>query len=182
MKIILSEAQIVQLLKEAYGKEAYIDALLDKMSGKGLSALSDKERMDLEKMSRGEDIEPEEPEQGTAPEGDVMTPGLPNHEMFMELVPQHFEFTIDNEPWHFAKELEPGGEYEILLVSNNAYSMSFMITPFANNNVFKVTTPMRDYDFKIKTAPKTREQMEMFIEEFVKNDLKKIVKYIKNKQ
>jgi len=181
MKIILSEAQIIQLLKEAYGKDAYIDSLLDKMSGKGLSALSDKERMDLEKLSRGEDIEPEEPEQGGLESG-VMPTDIPNHEMFMELVPQMYEFTVDNEPWHFAKEIEPDGAYEILLVSNIRRNMSFIITPFADNNVFKVTTPIRDYDFKIKTSPKTRDQMERFIEEFVKSDLKKIVKYIIDKQ
>jgi hypothetical protein len=89
MKILLSEAQIVELLKEAYGKEAYIDALLDKMSGKGIGALSDKERADLEKMSHGQEIDFDEPE--NEPESTEM-PGtaIPAQDLFMELVPQHY--------------------------------------------------------------------------------------------
>jgi hypothetical protein len=89
---------------------------------------------------------------------------------------------VEGEPWHFAKEMEPGGEYDILLVADDSYRISFIILPFSNGREFKVTTAIRDYDFKVKTMPKTPEDMKKFIDEFITNDLTKIVKYIKNKQ
>ncbi len=181
MKIILSESQIIRLLKEAYGKEAYIDALLDKMSGKGLSALSDKERSDLEKMSRGEDVQFDEPE--NEPEATGM-PGaeLPSQELFMELIPQHYRFKVGDENWHFAKETEPGGEFDILLVADDTFIKSFMIYPFTNDREFMISTAIKNYKFKVKTSPQTEEEMKKFIDEFISVDLKKIVQFINNKQ
>ena len=181
MKILLSEAQIVQLLKEAYGKEAYIDALLDKMSGKGLSALTDKERGDLEKMSRGQDIEVGEPENEPEP---LEIPGetVPAQDLFMELIPPHHQFLVDGERWHFAKEMEPHGEFDILLFADDAYIKSFMVQPFSTAREFKVITGIKNYRFVVKTTPRTPEEMKAFIKEFITNDLKKIVQYVKNKE
>ena len=181
MKIILSESQIIQILKEAYGEEDYINSILDKMTREGMPSLSDKEREDLDKMSRGEkvDIERPNPEQETSGGySDLMSS---NHDMFMEMSPQSLQFVVDDERWIYMKEIEPGGEYEILLVTTEYHSKSFIITPFASENTFKVSTSIKDYNFKVKNNPQTEEQMARFIEEYVSSDLQKIVKYMKDK-
>lgn len=182
MKILLSEAQIIQLLKESYGNEAYIDALLDKMSGQGLSALTDKEKSDLEKMSRGEDIDFDGDDSPETQNGDMIGTEIPAQDLFMELVPNHYEFNVDGDMWRYSIEMEPDGNFDVLLVSNAGYDKTFMITPFSVENEFKVTTPIKDYKFKVESIPDNHEDMKKFIQVFISKILPGIVKYIKMKE
>jgi len=181
MKILLSEAQIIHLLKEAYGKEVYIDTLLDKMAGRGLSALSDKEREDLEKMSRGEHIDFGNSEPEITSGTEMAGTEIPPQDMFMEMIPNKLKFRIGNEDWKLIKEVDPDGEHDILLITNDT-GKSYVILPFHNGNEFSVMGVMKEYKFKTKKSPKSEEEMASFITEFINKDLSVIVQYIKTKE
>lgn len=184
MKILLSEAQIIKLLKESYGNESYIDDLLDKMSGQGLSALSLKEKEDLDKMSRGEHVDfgDDEPEHKQTPQTQEL-PGndIPVRDMFLEMMPDRGKFKVGDESWNLTKDIDEDGTSSSILISSNSGS-SYIINPFHTDNEFNVIGVMKEYKFKVKTHPKTEEEMANFITEFINKDLAVIVRYIKTKE
>lgn len=177
MRIILSESQMVQLIKEITRTNPYVDALLDKILDKGLSSLTDKERNDLDKMSRGQDVDYENDEKSQ----EVFSSSYENHDMFMELFPDHFTVNVDDDEWYISKEIEPGGEFEIISVSCYAKNMSFEINPFAKEDIFEVITTLNTIGFKVTSIPKNSEEMGVFVNKFVKIDLPEIIKKLKNK-
>jgi len=185
MKIILSESQIIRILQEQTVNpkhQKYIDWILDKISSGGIESLSDEERTDLDKMSRGENpIETDEPEAKTSVPDEISTnESSGRYEDFMQSFPDKYNFTVDNEDWYVVKDLEPHGEFDVLMVSND--KILFMIHPFTANNEFEVVTSMSSFKFHIKKLPKNYDEMETFVKQFLESDLFGIVKYIKKKQ
>lgn len=178
MKIILSESQFINLIKEATKTNPYIDDLLDKILAKGMSSLSNKERNDLEKLSRGQDINYGKQEK----EQDIFGSAYENHDLFMEIFPDHLTIKVDDEDWHLSKEIEPHGEFEVVSISCDEANISFMVNPFAKEDVFEVVTTMNTYGFKINDIPKDSKRMELFVDRFIKADIPKIIRYIKKKE
>lgn len=197
MKILFTEAQIFGLLKEQYNETKYgdyVNRLLDKINATGILSLSDEERSDLDRLSQGEDIVPdEETKEPEAQSGysdgyedededeDLMDipPTGEEHEMFMGLIPQHTSVDVDGVEWIIEKKKLRHG-LKVLNVSNQGVEIN--VGAFIDGDKFLIKGPEKEETRQVNVVPKTEDEMETFINNFFKNDLKLIVKNMTKKQ
>jgi len=197
MKIIVTESQIIKLLREDDERpipkkyETYVDKILDKLSAHGKESLSPEELEDLMKISRGEELEDPESTQDADNEDIPVThyddvPEAPSnhHNLFMEIVPDFTQIMVDGEPWGVRKETEPDGGFDVLLVYdvNDSARNSIIINPFAPSGGFEVV--YGDKLFKLQTIedPQSVDKMKIFVDRFIKNELPGIIKKVTKKQ
>jgi len=177
MKIIISESQVIGIIKEQILPQYkdYFDTLLDKMSfGK---PLSDEEKDNMMRLSRGEDID----SYGDDGEGDEFIDGDP-YVMFMDIFPNETEVHIDNEYWMVQKDMDPDIDLEGLLLMSQGRAI--FVHPFFDGNKIVVKKDAENLEFKLtdEEIPKTHQEMEKFVDIFIKRGLTGIVERLIKKQ
>ena len=179
MKILLSESQIIHLLKESYGDDPYINYLLDKISARGLSTLSDKERGDLDKMSRGENVDMKLPSKASNSvydnedndvkfgddEDDIDYDSLEAFQMFLEEAPQRYSFVMGGKTWTFSVEQIDVESFPTFIVTDGI--TTFYVSPFERGGKFSIENAKGDkVSFSLNSIPKTQEEMKSFVKLF----------------
>jgi len=177
MKIIILESQVIEILKEQMLPQykEYMDKLLDKMSsGK---SLSDEEKDDMVKISRGENLE--EP-QTTDGDSDEEYSESDPYIMFMEIFPDSTEINVDDEYWVIQKDVDPDLDLEGLLLMSQ--DRAIFVHPFFNGDKFVIKKDDENLQFTLNEIPKTPKEMETFVDIFIKRDLKGLVQRLIKKQ
>lgn len=159
MKYILTESQL-KFLTES---QQYLNILLDKISQSGMDSLSDKEKESLIRISKGETIYDEEPEQST----EVDT------------------FNADGFFLHFSQyfnEIQVGDtQYNINVTDDcvEVHNDNFLlhIEPRFDDRkiVFRIDNIDEEKSWNLPSVPEGEEQMRIFVLKFYNKQLPKII-------
>lgn len=167
MKFIINETQYQRIFET----KEYMDALLDKISSEGMSSLSKIEREALERMSRGEELTPEDMLSGEI--DDVYNP----NSSFKDLMLEYKEIEA-GEDIYYIKPLS----IESSIIEISGEDFEFLIDPNFEENEVILFMPDRDDDtvqIKYKNVPETKEGMRKLVLKLLYQTLPEFI--IKNK-
>jgi hypothetical protein len=173
-KILLEESQSI-LIKET---QEYLDSLLDKISEKGMESLTPKEKVDLTRLSQGEDIEPEDDEQSQQDyeqEGEDLM-DLDRNKMFMHYVMQEEVLNVDGKDYYVEVVEEPSGEH----IRVSGPDSDFICSPFfeGHEGIAIQTSHGQALLLKVKENPQTSKEMMTFVQKFYESYLPKIIRKV----
>lgn len=166
IKKILSEEVQIKLNES----QEYLDYLLDKISEEGMDALSPKEKEDLMKLSKGENIEPEQEEEPVESEETDL------NRLFMHYALPHEEVTVDGEEYHAEITDEFSGEH----IRVSGPDVDFICSPFwqGHKGIAIQTSDEQGLLYKVPKPPTNDTEMMSFVQTFYETLLPKIIKKI----
>ena len=151
MKFIIKETQYQRIFET----KEYMDSLLDKISSEGMSSLSKIEREALERMSRGEELTPEDMLSGEV--DDIYNP----NSSFKNLMLEYKEIEA-GEDIYYIKSLS----IESSIIEISGEDFEFLIDPNFEENEVILFMPDRDDEtvqIKYKNVPETKEGMRKLV-------------------
>ena len=160
MKYIITESQFNSLFES----KEYLDTLLDKINQNGMDSLSDKEKESLIRISKGETVYEDEPEQST----DVDTYNADG--FFLHYFQNHHEIEVDDV------------EYRINVTDNSVEiiggDLVLNIEPRFDEGelVFSIDNVDETKSLQLKIIPEGEEQMRIFVIRFYQRQLPQIIR------
>lgn len=164
-KILIEES--IQYLKES---QEYLNSLLDKISEKGMESLTDKEKNDLIRLSKGQSIErEEEPVDNTEEEVDLS-------KLFMHYVMQYEEVIVDEKTYSVQPVEEMSGEH----IEVTGPDVDFICSPFfeGHQGIPIQMAGNQAIMLKVEEYPATPKEMMLFVQKFYEVYLPKIIRKV----
>lgn len=181
MKIIITENQVKKLLDEAYD-EHRINSFLDKINKGGYDSLTPKEKDQLLRLSKKEDV-PYDDEEGTpeeeTPYDDTMTPSYMNDEgtedlcdYFFAYFPTELEKEFDGEMW----SLQVDGEPPHILMTNGIFDI---IGELSDGKFIFKSEGIPNLYYNKNDFPTDVTGMEQYVKNFIQGVIPKVIRKIK---
>lgn len=165
---------IKKILKEESNQhlsesQDYLNSLLDKISEKGMESLTDKEKNDLIKLSKGESTDVEHEEENDVEETDL-------NRLFMHYAMEHEQLEVDGKEYHAQIIQEMSGEH----IEVTGPDVDFICSPFyeGHNGIAIQTAHDQALLLKVKEQPQTKKEMMSFVQKFYETYLPKIIRKI----
>ena len=168
MKSLIKKILAEEVRLKLNENQEYLDFLLDKISEKGIDTLSQKEKDDLMRLSRGEEI--------TTQEDEVEEEDIDLNKEFMHFAMEHEMLTVNGKEYHAEIVDEASGEH----IRVTGPDVDFICSPFYEGHRGIAIQMSNDQALllKVDEEPKNKTEMMAFVQKFYETLLPKIIRKV----